>query len=335
MPSPNGQCPNWVFTRNVTEEEFWSGEWALPDFSTNENVRYYIYSEEVGESGNYHFQGYVQLHKKQSLAWMKKNLDAKAHWEMQRAKENEDARSYCAKVDDPTFIAGPYEYGTFSKKGGRNDLLMVKKDLDAGATTLDVAEKHFSAWVRYHRSFTLYATLKAPKRITLERVIVLYGPTGTGKTTWAKSEFAGRPMYWARRPNNSAFYFERYAGEKVMLVDEFYGWWPLDFLLRLCLPEEHALPYRGGEYECQATNVIFTSNKTPWTWYKYDMSSFNRRVTDWIYMYWFDDVAMKPLYYQTTSFEKFKEKVVACSYFPTSEDVANKRVFIQNIIDSE
>lgn len=267
---------NWVFTLNNPDALL-----DLDDIIKDWDVTYIIYSEEVGEIGTPHFQGYIQNKRSRALSWMKKIIPG-AHFEAQLASSNEDARGYCYKPDDPTFIAGPYEAGKFRKKGERSDLAMVKKALDNGASDKQIADDHFGNWVRYNKAFSLYRQLSVPKRSTINDVVVIYGKPGLGKTYWATDYY--KPIYWASRPNNGAYYFENYNGESTILADDFYGWWPRDFILRLCQPYECRLPYRGGEKECQATNIIFTSNRVPWEWYKErDIDNIIRRVTKWIF----------------------------------------------------
>lgn len=111
-------------------------------------------------------------------------------------------------------------------------------------------------------------------------------------------------IYWAQRPNNGAFYFENYQGQDAILIDDFYGYYPRDFLLRLCQPYECRLPYRGGEAECLARNIIFTTNKKPWQWYKEkNIENLTRRVTHWIYFTGYKT------YSQFKDFQNFYEAV--------------------------
>ena len=253
------------------------------------------------------------------LSYMRKIL-SRAHWEPQRAKNPEDARNYCAKVDDPTFVSGPYEHGTFRGQGARSDLTAVKEALDNGKSDVEIADSHFNLWVstiiiiiliiiqiRYHKSFTAYRLLKEAPRKEIKNVWVIYGSPGTGKTYLVSDSF--EDLYRAVRPNNSAFYFENYHGEEAMLFDDFYGWLPRDFLLQLCQPYPFRLPYRGGEANCSSTSICFTSNRVPWKWWKgkhgeeLDISNFIRRVTKWIYFTGYKT------YFETPSYESFRSKI--------------------------
>lgn len=302
------QARNWVFTIQKPTGLLDFDHWTCKD------VSYAIYSEEVGQTGNYHFQGYIQMIRSTRRNKMLElcNGDFQgAHLEPQRATNSDDAKSYCAKVDDPTFISGPYEYGTYRHMGARMDLLKVKSDIDDGHTAEQIWEDHFGACVRYHKSFTVYTQMRAPKRDHIDSVIVVYGDTGLGKTHWATETFPG--FYRAVPPNNTSIYLEKYQGESTIIVDEFNGWWPLHWCLCLCDKYPFRLPYRGGETECLATNIVFTTNKKPWTWWHASKGSldlhpqwpaFARRVTLWIHFTAYMEC------YATPSFDCFNRHVM-------------------------
>ena len=125
---------NWLFTwNNPVGLITWYGEVPL--------LRYLIYSEEIGENGTYHYQGYLQLAKDQKLSWLKKNLSPEPHFQIPNSSP-QDNIAYCSK-DNVTHIDGPYIYGTPVFKGQRSDLLTIKTKLDTGATDKQIANEHF------------------------------------------------------------------------------------------------------------------------------------------------------------------------------------------------
>lgn len=168
-------------------------------------IRYGIYSEEIGEHGNHHFQGYVELSDPQRFTWFKKNIPGmeEAHFE-KRHGTRDQARDYCRKTDDPTFIDGPYEFGEWEAggQGARNDIPQVLADIKSGISMVDIAETHPRAWVQYRNSFDAYQRLIEPDDtasydlsrfrhppLVLDRPILLHGPSGIGKTQFALAHF--------------------------------------------------------------------------------------------------------------------------------------------------
>jgi len=64
--------------------------------------------------GTPHFQGYVRFPNPRTLAGVIVQFPAPApsHWTLVTTGTEQRCIDYCRKVDDPTFIDGPYEYGT-------------------------------------------------------------------------------------------------------------------------------------------------------------------------------------------------------------------------------
>ena len=181
------QATNWVFTINNPSEE---DEVALTDTLP---YRYLVYQYEMGDGETMHIQGYVVLSRQLRLSALKK-LIPRAHWEVRKGT-HEQAKAYSTKSD--TRQDGPYEYGSeegiAKKKGQRSDLLEIKKKIDSGASSAQIWDDHFSSSVRYHKSFDAYRDIKSKHREYKDgekpKVIILWGPSGTGKSTRARRDF--------------------------------------------------------------------------------------------------------------------------------------------------
>lgn len=147
MPSP--QSRSYCFTLNNHESN------DLPEL---EDIRYLVYQREKGENGTEHIQGYVELSKSRTLAYVK-NWLPRAHFEIRRGTR-EQARDYCRK--DDTRIEGPFERGTWESggTGARSDLLAVKRKIDEGKPMSEVWDEHFETTLRYYRGFQEYKKLK-------------------------------------------------------------------------------------------------------------------------------------------------------------------------------
>lgn len=111
------------------------------------------------------------------------------------------------------------------------------------------------------------------------RVLVLFGPTGTGKSHLAFTQ-AGPDPY--SKPVGG--WWDGYAGEKVVVFDEFTDdqadardflrWtdkWPL------------RVQVKGGFQAAKWDRVVFTSNSDPRDWYQFEQdhaAAVQRRITD-------------------------------------------------------
>lgn len=246
----------WMFTINNPTDADAPKTWT--------GVQYLIYQLEKGEAGTEHYQGYVVFHKKKRLSALKK-INNKAHWEP-RGGSHEQARAYCSK--EATRLMGPYEDGEPPRgQGARSDLDSIRLAIIDGATDLDIADSNFPTFCHNYRAFREYRRLKLPKRSTVTQATCIYGPTGTGKTTYVKNLLKGESVYWKPRGK----WWDDYAGEKNVVMDEFYGWLEWDVLLRM-LEQDTPLQVetKGGSVHFVSTHVYILSNKPYTEWYRFD-----------------------------------------------------------------
>lgn len=150
MPAP--QFTHWCFTiNNPTEAD---------EFEPTDQVRYLVYQLEVGETGTPHIQGYVEFHKKMSLAAVKRWLP-RAHLEPRRGPR-EAAREYCMKEEGQ--LSEPVEYGDFNAGGqGRRTDLSDACDLVKEGGAKRVAREMPDVYAKFHRGLhALEAALEEP-----------------------------------------------------------------------------------------------------------------------------------------------------------------------------
>ena len=269
---------NWCFTLNnfTTEEEEQINN--KPAW-----IKFVVYQEEKGETGTPHLQGYLETKSPVRLSKLQKML-GRAHWE-RRLGTREEALKYVMKEDSR--VRGPCLVGISdeelillkNKSDGATDLNTIKEKIGGGADELTIANEHFGTWVRYYKAFERYRCLLTKPRSTIDKVILVVGPTGTGKSRFCLEQYPN--AYWKQRSN----WWCGYSGESTVIIDEFYGWLPFDMLLRLCDRYPMLLETKGGQCQCVATTVVITSNGHPDTWYKNCyLNALYRRFTNIIYM---------------------------------------------------
>lgn len=258
----------WVFTLNkptIAEEILCK---RLDYFK----AAYIIFGRERGESGTFHFQGYIEFVNRRRLSELRKLLP-RAHWEVRKGTGRE-ASEYCKKDGD--FV----EKGTLAtnERGRRTDLECIRAELDSGRSMSDIAESHFSQWVVYRRSFEAYIDLKSPPKFRRElRVVLLHGCSGVGKSSYVYSR---HPECWIST-NPVLRWFDGYSGQDVVLLDDFNGECPFRFLLRLLDVYPLRVEVKGGHVAWNPTLIYITSNNDPEEWYhgEKDMSPVIRRIT--------------------------------------------------------
>lgn len=266
----------WLFTENNPTGLI---DWNYVDKSNH--IRYAVYQMEVGEEGTPHLQGYVEFKRTVRLSYCKKLL-ARAHWEPRRGSRDE-ARAYCMK--DETRVDGPYEYGTWNAEGqgNRTDMVQLKDDIVAGKPLQYILENHPGSAIRYRNNIRAFLAEQVKPRSWKTEVHILYGPTGTGKTRYVMDTY---PDVFIKQ--NDTKWWDGYDKHETVLLDEFYGWIPFHWLLRLLDRGPVKVEVKNGQVEFVPKRIFITSNARPDHWYKNDKlaehwPSFVRRITSWVW----------------------------------------------------
>jgi len=270
-----GQASNFMFTLNfaMNERGFIREVPRLLDFSLWPNwVTFCIYSLEIGESGTHHFQGYLETRGKHSFNQMHGEVNGLEHATfLVRRGTQQQAIAYCSKVDDPTFVEGPYTFGQPKEQGRRSDLAEIQQKLLEGVSFARIADENFSSYIRYGKAFREYKRIKTNPRNFKSRVVLFVGPPGRGKSTLMKliAQRLGS-VYKVPQPKGSGTYYDDYDAQDVVIFDEFDGHFmkPTDFNL-ICDEHECVLPVHGGAGHQLTSKYIFIgSNYAPHFWWK-------------------------------------------------------------------
>lgn len=251
----------WLFTINNPDETACQFEERLKSIGL---IKFYIFQlERGGTTGTDHFQGYIGLSSQRALSWLSNTITARGHYEARRGTHQE-AVDYCSKED--TRISGPYQNNlpTSAGQGDRTDIQRGVILLREGGLAR-VAEEAAEILVRYPRGFSmLNQFLPTPERPPCD-IILCFGPTGVGKTRWAVDSSNGD--FYKHEPRSA--WFDGYVNQTSIIVDEYSGWWSLDYLLSFCDRYPHRLQIKGGFAWLRASRIIFTANTHPRDWYNY------------------------------------------------------------------
>lgn len=252
------QARNWMFTLNHAGEH---PPELLDEELFPEWVTYCVWQLEVGEQGTYHYQGYMECRGTHSIAQIQEIEGFEgAHLEIRRGTTDQ-AITYCTKQE--TRVDGPWYHGEPKEQGKRNDLTTIKAKLDQGATSKRIADEHFGSWCRYEKSFKAYKRISAQPRNHAMELIIIIGPSRTGKTRQAV-EMAGEDVYFKDRSK----WWEDYEGQHTVVWDEFYGHCcPFTDLLRIMDRYPLRLESKGSSIQFNSKRIIFTSNQEPEDWY--------------------------------------------------------------------
>ncbi len=260
----------YVFTlNNPTEQESFE---ALPDC-----CKFFHFQLEEGEGGTPHYQGCFWLANPKSITGVKRSIPKleRAHLEIMNGTWQQSI-DYCSKEEGR--LDGPWTFGAAPQQGKRRELDLVKEDIDAGMSTADLWENHFSSCVRYHKSFNVYKRTKRTGRQVHDpmTVVLITGPPGLGKTYYANNEIvpAGlrQGLQGVYTKGDDDKWWPRYDGEEIIIINEMNGgWFPWNFLLNLLDPEATGIIVQEkgvtGGILWNAKMIIMTTNQEPETWY--------------------------------------------------------------------
>ncbi len=265
-----GQGPrkrHWCFTSYLV---------SLPISFDPNIVRYCIYQREIcPESKKEHFQGYIELYDNKRVRQVKRIL-GECHLEPRRGSRD-SARLYCTK-EESAIKGTQVEFGMW-----REDITRKRKLCDLlkqpEMTLDDLIAIVPHEYCRYHRGMEkLFMRRAAAKAKEFRTVIVdvYVGPTGSGKTKKA-SEFADHYFM----PASDTLWFDGYEGQKVLVIDDFYGNIKYGIFLRMLDGYELQMPIKGGFVWAQWVHVIITSNAEPKDWYQKGLTpALARRITN-------------------------------------------------------
>lgn len=266
------------------QSRFWcwtSFEVNPPDWDMD-YMCYMIYQKELcPDTQRIHWQGYVEFTKKIGLAAVKSHLGNKIHAEIRKGSQ-EEAIDYCTKED--TRIEPPVTFGVPSGgQGTRTDINNAIEAIKNGANIDNLYENFPNIMIKYGSGMQNYINFFYKKHAKSWRVIdttIITGPPGVGKT---KSVYENHPIehIYKLTDSSQSLWFDGYAGEPVLLIDDFDNWISYKFLLNLLDGYPLRLPIKGSHTYAQWTKVYITSNTSPALWWngaRDEIDALKRRV---------------------------------------------------------
>lgn len=257
----SGRTRNWCFT---------SFSDVAPVFDANVMTYLIVGAEVCPTTGKSHWQCFACFKETKTMSAAKKIL-GECHLEMMMGSHAQ-ASAYCKKAKKFK------EFGTCPKQGKRNDLEDVVKLVNEGTDILTIAETCPLQMIKYGKGIIALKAM-ADQRLAPEwrdlKVIVLWGPSGTGKT---RTAVESSDDYYIKDPTNK--WFDGYVGQKTLILDEFMPEAaPWATLLRWLDGYKLQVETKGGSTFAMWETVYITSNIPPEKWYKNDFAPLQRRIT--------------------------------------------------------
>lgn len=244
-----------------------SRDWCFTSFDTNdlnfekEKLRYICYGiEQCPTTGKEHKQGFAVFARTCRIPKAKEWIgDDRSHVEPRRGTRDE-ARNYCRKGDGVFFEWGQYDP-------------MTKEQLFTKSKSWLLSNGYEEFFCRYHRAICEKQD-KGPgwRDVTATWI---WGEPGTGKT---RKVMEMNDVYKWDSPYQ---WFDSYAGEKILLIDDLEtGEIPGRILKNILDGYPYKLNIKGGHTYALWEKVYITSNYNIEELQEWHMPGIKRRITE-------------------------------------------------------
>lgn len=152
----------------------------------------------------------------------------------------------------------------------------------------------FEAAVRYPKGLQVAEGVlrPVPPQESERETWCFWGPPGTGKTYSAY--LLDPDLFELPHPNahSGSVWFDGYAGEQTLLIDEYTGWIQIASLRKLLDPwsPPKTVQVKGASSPFRVRRTVITSNSHPFRWHPHttlrDLKALTRRITR---AYFFDE----------------------------------------------
>lgn len=263
---------NWCFTFNggeideenrypilEMEEIWWMGikHWENVDI-----IQYVVLQEEVGESGNVHLQGYIELKRAVRLTKMK-SLFGSRYWFGKREGTQDQAIAYCKKKENTGGFK--MEYGTPKRTGKGGHFGTAVHAIVDGMSIADVEDMFPVQYCMYKDKLENMAMRQRPSRDWAMDIQIYFGESGTGKSATAQTR--GTDFYVVPWPTGGRWWWPDYRGEYIAVMDEFRHQIKMDVMLKMFDRYVWHLEFKGSNMLFKSHVIIITTNIDPKDWY--------------------------------------------------------------------
>jgi len=238
-------------------------------------LRYLAVSDEVGESGTPHLQGYLELtNGGKVLQALRKWLSLRGSYAPRHGTPLQAAQYAGGCGGQTPAKAGSRlrrEVGKITKQGAREDLKTIPELVRQGATMtgmMEAGQVMNSATMRFAEGAM---KILEPARVGTCVTLWIWGPSGAGKSYAAMRAFPGAFLKKA----TSREWWDGYDGEDVVILDDFrdshmsFG----DFIGITDPAVPARVQVKGGMRQLRATTIVVTSVFPPSEIYKAAVAS--------------------------------------------------------------
>lgn len=256
----------FVFTHNNYTEENILHYRAM-------DCKYMVAGKEVGKNGTPHLQGYVEYSSACTLSAAIKRLKP-AHVEIRMATA-EKADQYCRKGEqsheewEEQGIHGPnygknvdiaVETGSLGPgQGKRTELDDCVESVMRGDSLTEIAQAHPKVFMKYHRGIEALHLQRMEPRTDKPTIEWRWGLAGRGKTYHVMQKHGAENIYI----KDGTKWWNDYAQQEVILIDDFDGAWPFRDFLRVLDRYAYQGQFKGGYVHINSAFIYITCEYPP------------------------------------------------------------------------
>lgn len=250
-------------------------------------IRSATFQLEPTKKGGIHVQAYFEFYDQLRISQVKERLQDNTLHSEPRKGTRVQARDYCLKDNTPYFEVNYPEWsdhggripGTDSvqlgkfrvKQGHRTDLDQVSECIKDGKTEAEIFESCPAQYIKYSTGIRRARNLLGRSRLNTYHPItvhVLWGDTRSNKTRTVLDKYGPQNVYspvWSASAQK--FWFNDYDGQKILLINEFYGQARTAIMQQLLDHYRMSVESKGDTVISNWDKIYITSNCHPKDWY--------------------------------------------------------------------
>jgi len=285
---------NQSFTRNITDAEMEDKdangimevlndvyETMFSTFKNSKMVSYFCMSKQIGNDDHRpHVQGYIQFKRhfpnteQMKVFWdqhgdvwhspSKADAQTNVRYTQGKDKDDEDTSEVCWDWKEH----GEADCNRIKEKEA-GDFFDTFQELGYQAVTKD----NVGTAARIHNVCRMAKTahtfpVELKTKVFTTRVVVLWGPSGSGKSHTARTQWPGAYKVPHPTSSNHVMWWPDYAAEETILFEEFHGQVRFNDMLEICDKWSMRLRLQGNEWGWRNwTTIVFTSTTHPDNWW--------------------------------------------------------------------
>lgn len=151
------------------------------------------------------------------------------------------------------------------KKSGKFAMI-ARRIVDGDLTPAALLQEYPEVYMMHGRKLDeFFERVRKKPRVVEAEVMLIYGDTDIGKSQWVFDHYPD--VYCPPEKNDRSNWFDKYTGQKEVILDDFSGQMGLNCLLRFLHKFTVDMPTKGSHTRLTPDKIFITSNVHPFGWY--------------------------------------------------------------------